>query len=139
MGTARDLNQQGTKHYNNGDLEAMTALYSQDAVLVAPDGRFEGIDAIRKSWADQMAAFPGAQVENLSEIEEGDTIAVEFVFRGTNKGALTLPDGSELPATNKTIEITGATIAKVADGKIVSETMYFDNMATYAAMGLLPS
>jgi hypothetical protein len=44
-----------------------------------------GIDAIRQQWADQMAAFPGA------------------------------------------------------DGKIVSETMYYDNMAAYTALGLLPS
>ena len=139
MGVARDLNQQGLKHYNNGDLDAMTALYSKDAVLVGPDGRFEGVDAIRGSWAEQMASFPGAQVETVTEIEEGDTIATEFVYRGTNNGALKLPDGSELPATGKTIEIPGAIIAKVANGQIVSETMYFDNMATYAALGLLPS
>ena len=139
MGVARDLNQQGIKHYNNGDLEAFVALYSRDAVLVGPDGRFEGVDAIRDSWAEQMAAFPGAQVETVTEIEDGDTIAAEFVFRGTNNGALKLPDGSELPATGKTIEVPGATVAKVANGQIVSETMYFDNMAVYAALGLLPS
>jgi steroid delta-isomerase-like uncharacterized protein len=139
VGTARDLGQQGVKHYNNGDLDAMAALYSSDAVLVGPDGRYEGSDAIRKQWADQMAAFPGAQVENTSEIEDGDTVVTEFVFRGTNSGALVLPDGSELPATGKSVEIPGVTIAKVADGKIVSETMYYDNMVTYAALGLLPS
>jgi steroid delta-isomerase-like uncharacterized protein len=139
MGTARDLNQQGVKHFNNGDLDAMTALYSRDAVLVGPDGRHEGVDAIRKQWADQIAAFPGGQVDYTSEIEEGDTIVSEFTFRGTNTGALVLPDGSELPATGKSVELSGVTIAKVADGKIVSETMYFDNLALYTALGLVPA
>lgn len=139
MTTGRELNEQGIKHYNNGDIDAMVALYSRDAVLVGPDGRHEGTDAIRKQWTDQKAAFPNAQVESILEVEDGDTLVSEFIFRGTNKGALQLPDGSELPATGKSVEIRGVTIAKVADGKIVSETMYFDNMAVYAALGLLPS
>jgi ketosteroid isomerase-like protein len=139
MGTLRDLNQQGAKDYNNGDLDAMAKLYSRDAVLVSPDGRFEGIDAIRKQWADQMAAFPGAQIEYIREIEQGDTIVTEFVFRGTNSGPLALPDGSELPATGKAIELDGVVVATVVGDKIVSETMYYDNMKAYGDLGLLPS
>jgi ketosteroid isomerase-like protein len=139
MGTLRDLNQQGAKDYNNGDLDAMAEAYSRDAVFVSPDGRFEGVDAIRKQWADQMAAFPGAQIEYTREVEEGDTIVTEFIFRGTNTGPLALPDGSELPATGKAVELEGVVIAKVVGGKVVSETMYYDNMKAYGDLGLLPS
>jgi steroid delta-isomerase-like uncharacterized protein len=139
VGTARDLNQQGVKHFNNGDLDAMAALYASDAVVVDPGGRHEGIAAIRKLWADQLAAFPGGQVEYTTEIEEGDTIVGEFIFRGTNTGAVVVPDGSELPASGKSVELSGVTIATVVDGKIASETMYYDNLALYTALGLLPA
>jgi steroid delta-isomerase-like uncharacterized protein len=139
MGQARDINQQGAKHYNNGDVDAMAALYSDDAVLVSPDGRVEGIDAIRASWAEQLASFPGAQVELVRDIEDGDVVASEFIFRGTNAGPLRMPDGTELPATGKSMEVAGVTVTTVRDGKIVSETMYYDNMAGFAQLGLLPS
>jgi steroid delta-isomerase-like uncharacterized protein len=139
MATARELNEQGMKHYNNGDVDAMAALYRDDAVLVSPDGRAEGIDAIRASWADQKASFPDGQVESVRDIEDGDVGVSEFIFRGTNSGPLKLPDGTEIPATGKVMEIAGVTVTAVKDGKIATETMYYDNMAAFAALGLLPS
>src|SRR2546421_11176101 len=111
MGIGRDLNEQGVKHYNNGDLDGMMSLYADNAVLTTPDGRFEGRDAIRAQWEQQRAAFPDGQVEVHRDVEDRNLIASEFTFRGTNRGALAMPDGTELPATGKSIELKGVTIA----------------------------
>lgn len=138
MGSGRDISLEATKAYNNGDVAGMTSHYQNDAVLITPDGRFEGLAAIKESWARQLAAFPGAQVEMDLDVEEGDVIASEWRFRGTNRGALLMPDGTEIAATGKTIELTGCSVTTVRDGKIASETMYYDNMTAFAQLGLLP-
>lgn len=38
--------------FNNNDSAALTPFYTQDAVLVVPEGLIYGRDAIAKSWAD---------------------------------------------------------------------------------------
>jgi predicted ester cyclase len=139
MGAGRDINLQAVKDYNNGDVAGMASLYRDDAVLTTPDGRFEGIEAIRESWARQLAAFPGAQVDMRLDVEEGDVVANEWHFRGVNSGTLAMPDGSEVAATGKTVELMGCSVTTIRGGKIASETMYYDNMAAFTQLGLLPS
>ena len=49
-----------------------------------------------------------------------------------------LPDGTELPATGKQVEVRGMELVRVREGKIVVDNMYYDNLAVAAQLGLLP-
>ena len=49
-----------------------------------------------------------------------------------------LPDGTELAATGKRVEMPGMEFVKVRDGKIVVDNLYYDNLAVAAQFGLLP-
>ena len=62
----------------------------------------------------------------------------EWTWAGTHRGPLTLPDGTEVPATGKRAEATGAEIVRFRDGKVVEHNLYFDNLAAMAQLGLLP-
>jgi predicted ester cyclase len=73
------------------------------------------------------------------DVEEGDVIASEWHFRGVNTGALVLPDGTEIAPSGKAVELTGCSVTTIRDGKIASETMYYDNMTAFAQLGLLPA
>jgi uncharacterized protein (TIGR02246 family) len=44
--------------YNNKDAEAVAALFTEDAVLVTPDGMVLGRQAIEKSYADTFQRLP---------------------------------------------------------------------------------
>jgi hypothetical protein len=49
-----------------------------------------------------------------------------------------MPDGTELPATGKRVEIAGMEICIVRDGKLILNTLYYDTMAVAVQLGLVP-
>ena len=121
MDRYRGLLERYVELYNAGDLDGVMDLYAEDAVQLMPDGTFEGRSAIRDRLAKELAAF-----------------ADEWVFVGRHTGPLQLPDGTELAATGKRVEMPGMEFVKVRDGKIVVDNLYYDNLAIAAQFGLLP-
>ena len=124
--------------YNAGDLDACMQLYAEDASQRMHDGVFEGIDAIRGRLARDLEAFEDATYVVDSFFGEGATFADEWTFTGTNTGPFHLPDGTEIPATGRRVEIKGMEYVEVRDGKIVVDNLYYDFMAAVAQLGLIP-
>ena len=50
-----------------------------------------------------------------------------------------MPDGTSIPATGKSFEVSGVESARVRDGKIVEHNMYWDTLDMMGQLGLLPS
>lgn len=138
MSTYRDLLERYVAAYNAGDLEGVMDLYAEDAVQLMPDGVFTGSSAIRERLARELAAFPDVDFSFSSFVEQDDTFADEWVFVGTHTGPLLLPDGTELPATGKQVQMKGMELVRVSDGKIVVDNLYYDNLAVVAQLGLVP-
>ena len=140
MSANRDLLDRYVERYNAGDLDAVIDLYADDAVQGMPDGIFEGREAIRERLAQELEAIPDVTHTVVSFIDQGDAFADEWTFVGTHTGGpLTLPNGDVLPATGKRVEVRGMEVVRVnADGKIVLNTLYYDNMAVAVQLGLIP-
>ena len=138
MQTGRELLDRYVELYNAGDLDACMELYSDDAVQLTHDGLFEGVDAIRERLARDLTAFPDAKYVVESFVEGGDSFADEWTFTGTNDGPFRLPDGAEVPATGRPVQIRGMELVEVRDGKIVVDNLYYDFMAAVAQLGLVP-
>ena len=134
----RGLLEQYVKRYNAGDLDGVMDLYAEDAVQLMPDGTFEGRAAIKDRLGKELAAFTDIAHHYVSYVEQGDAFADEWVFVGTHTGPLQLPDGTELAATGKRVEMPGMEFVQVRDGKIVVDNLYYDNLAAAAQFGLLP-
>jgi steroid delta-isomerase-like uncharacterized protein len=134
----RGLYEQYIERYNAGDLDGVMDLYAEDAVQLMPDGVFEGRTAIKDRLAVELRAFSDIAYRYDSYVEQDDAFADEWVFVGTHTGPLVLPNGTELPATGKRVEIRGMEYVKVRDGKIVVDNLYYDNLAIAAQFGLLP-
>ena len=134
----RELLDRYVELYNAGDLDACMELYADDAVQRMHDGLFEGIDAIRERLARDLIAFPDAKYVVETFVAEDETFADEWTFTGTNTGPFRLPDGSEVPATGRPVEIKGMEFVEVRDGKIVVDNLYYDFMAAVAELGLIP-
>jgi len=137
MDRYKDLLDRYVERYNAGDLDGVMDLYGEDAVQLMPDGTFVGRIAIRERLSRELAAFPDVQWVLLSYVEQGDAFADEWAFAGTHTGPLPLPDGSELPATGKRIEVRGMEFVQMRDGKIIVDNLYYDNLAVSAQLGLL--
>lgn len=124
--------------YNAGDLDGVMDLYAEGSSQLMPDGSFEGRAAIRDRLAQEMDAFSDLAHRVVSYVEGGDSFADEWVFVGTHTGPVVLPDGTEVPATGKRVEVPGMELVRVSDGKIVVDNLYYDNLAVAAQLGLLP-
>lgn len=138
MEANRALLERYVELYNAGDLEACMELYAEDAVQWMHDGLFAGVDAIQERLARDLTAFPDAKYVVESFVEDGDTFADEWTFTGTNTGPFRLPDGSEVPAAGRPVEIKGMELVEVRDGKIVVDNLYYDFMAAVSQLGLVP-
>ena len=138
METNRELLERYVELYNSGDLDACMELYAGDAVQRMHDGVFEGLDAIRARLGRDLDAFPDARYVVESFVEDGGAFADEWTFTGTNTGPFRLPDGSEVPATGKPVEIRGMELVEVRDGKIVVDNLYYDFTAAVSQLGLVP-
>ena len=126
------------ERYNAGDLKAVMELYAEDAVQLMPEGIFQSRDAIRDRLAQELNGFTDVQWTVESFVEQGDSFADEWIFRGTHTAPFPLPDGTELPPTGKRIEIRGMEYVRMRDGKIVVDNLYYDNLGIAAQLGLLP-
>ena len=108
--------------------------YERRGVLPAASrthaGREEDLE-FAKGW---RRAFPDGAYTIEKLVAEGDLVAVYWTARGTNTG-----EGNSLPATGKTIDITGVTLLKIVDGLIVEEWNVYDQLGLYRQLGLMGS
>jgi uncharacterized protein (TIGR02246 family) len=68
-----DLHRLVQDAFNAGDVDALVALYEDDAVMATPDGEFvSGRDAIRQQWAGFVALGGTITLETRHAAEVGD-------------------------------------------------------------------
>jgi ketosteroid isomerase-like protein len=61
-----------------GDLDAIVEDYSDDAVLITPDGIIRGKDGIRKAFTQLLADVPNADWALPTQIYDGDVLFLEW-------------------------------------------------------------
>jgi steroid delta-isomerase-like uncharacterized protein len=139
MGAARDLWNEYEAVYSKSDYSGVASFYASDAVHIDTDGRHEGREAIGAYLERADRPFSDISMETLQLIEEGPLLALEWVWRAMNTGPLHTPDGAEIPATHKAVELPGMSVLTVRDGKITSQRDYYDNVSVMGQLGLMPS
>ena len=138
MSGERELVEQQISAGFSKNYAKLTEFYAKDVRYVDPDGEWTGVDAVLAHMKETFDPFPEMSFETKA-IYDGDGWAIaEGVVSGKNTGPLVMPDGSTLPATGRDIEFGTVTIYELRDGAITAERNYWDNMAIYAQLGLLP-
>ena len=118
-----------------GNLDTAGEFYAPNYVLHEPtSGEVRGLEAARQFAATYREAFPDLQTAIEDQVVEGDKVVSRFIGRGTHLGE-TEDFG---PATGNRIEITGITIDRFADGRIVEEWTNFDALGMLQQIGLIP-
>jgi len=95
----------------------------------------EGKDAAKTGVIDNfLNAVPDAKWEMKGEpVIQGERVAFEWEFSGTNTGAW----GDGTKPTGKHFAFTGASVFSVKDGKIVTQSDYYDALGFYKQLGLM--
>jgi ketosteroid isomerase-like protein len=110
------------------DLAEITDCYHEDAVLIAPEGRFEGRDYVEAYFRIQFDGFPDTRL-SVSSTHDSDNIGIaEWTFTGTNTGPLELPGNGTVPATGKRVSQRGADICVLDGNRIREHRLYYDQL-----------
>ncbi|WP_315918149.1 ester cyclase [Mesorhizobium sp. SP-1A] len=94
-----------------------------------------GKDAAKTGVIDNfLNAVPDAVWKMRGDpVVQGDRVSFEWVFSGTNTGAWA--DGTK--ATGKKFSFNGASMFSVKDGKIATQSDYYDALGFYKQLGLM--
>lgn len=120
------------------DSEAYALRYAEDGVFVHPAATLRGREEIAAFMTGYHVAFPDGRHTVTKILQDGDVVAVEGTFTGTNTGPLPGPDG-ELPPTGRTATIGWAGIATVGPDGLRSMHGYYDQLALLGQLGLAPA
>jgi len=115
---------------NKGEYGLFDEAYAPDFVKHV-DGRRETLAEEREDAKGTRAISSDLVMTVDAMIAEGDKVAVLYTGRGTHDGQL-----GDMPATGRTINLTGMTLYRFAGGKIVEEWTVYNELEMLRQMGL---
>jgi len=115
--------------WNTGDLDALDAVVDPKYIKHTADGPQEGLDLLKQMISSNRIAFPDYHCTYDEEIYVGDKAVVRWTVTGTNTG----PGFG--PPTGKKVKITGITIFRFVDSKIVEDLAESDGLGLYQQLG----
>lgn len=123
--------------WNQHDSAAAAAFFAEDVVYydASVGTPIKGRAAAKTGVIDNfLTAVPDAvwKMKGSPVVQDG-SVAFEWEFSGTNSG----PWGDGTPATGKTFTLTGASVFRVKDGAITTQSDYYDALGFYKQLGLM--
>jgi steroid delta-isomerase-like uncharacterized protein len=118
---------------NQGKLELFDQYFSPDYTLQTPTVSVKGPAGAREYYSALLGAFSDCEFIVEDSFEDQGRIAKRWVFRGTHTGEL-----NGIAPTGKRITLAGVTLARMADGKIVEERDFADELGLLQQLGVIP-
>jgi len=117
--------------FNAANTAALDKLVSPDYIQHAP-GVPPGRDGVKMYMGMFRAAFPDAHLHVEDLVAEGDRVSGRWTVHGTQKGEL-----MGIPATGKTIQISGIDIWRVENGLLAEHWDSWDQMGMMQQLGAM--
>jgi steroid delta-isomerase-like uncharacterized protein len=136
MSEAKDVALKMIAAVEDGRIEEAARLHALDCEFSEPDGSHRSVDRWSETSRAMVAAAPGAKWEITRVLEAGDTVAVEFHWRGTHSGPLPTKQGT-VPASGRPIDLRSCMILTVQDGRITEHHGYMDRLEFLSQLGLM--
>ena len=93
----------------------------------------QGLEGVKGLIGVLRTAFPDLKFTIEGQIAEGDQVATRLTVRGTHLGEF-----MGIPATGKQMAVSGVSIWRLADGKLVNEWVNWDSLAMMQQLGVAP-
>jgi steroid delta-isomerase-like uncharacterized protein len=119
--------------WNQGRAESIDALFAEDGVshgLGEAGVEVRGPAAFKPFLERLRGAFPDIHFTVEDTLAEGDRVAARWRAEMTHRG-----DHLGLPASGRQAEVTGMSIVRIADGKIVEGWNNWDMMGLMQQIG----
>ncbi len=120
--------------WNGDDLRRLEELVASDVVHHDPYDAHatQGLAGMKKTIEANRRAFPDMHITVDDQLAEGDRVATRWHATMTHDGDL-----MDTPATGQRVTITGITIDRLEDGKIVEAWRNMDTLALLQQIGAI--
>ena len=120
--------------WNSHDVEKIAAFFAEDGIHedIAVGSVFHGRSELKAGISPLFAACPDFKLEIKALFGTADWVAQEWAMTGTQTGAFS---GLEIPATDKSFSIRGASVTKLRRGKIARNTDYWNLISMLKQLG----
>jgi steroid delta-isomerase-like uncharacterized protein len=122
--------------FSTGDVDSLDELVAPDAEdhdTQNPHRGTRGPEGGKKVVEMYRAAFPDLKLTVEDQIAEGNLVCTRWVAVGTQDGDL-----PGLPATGKQSTVTGISIDRIEDGKVVETWTNWDTLGMMQQLGAIP-
>lgn len=130
----KEIVQRYRELHNSNRLDPLDQIVGRDLIShnMMP-GLPQGLESAKKVHQSLTASFPDQRVVTDDLIAEGDYVVERWTNTGTFSGSPLM--GS--PANGKKFKVSGVSIYRIANGKIVEHWGEFNNMAVMEHLGLM--
>jgi steroid delta-isomerase-like uncharacterized protein len=120
--------------WNKKQLERIEELVARDYIDGNPlPGQAAGLEGAKQKWAMYFAGIPDLTANIEDMVAEGDKVVVRFKAEGTHQGMLL-----GVPPTGTRLRVTGISIYRLADGKILEHWEEGDRLGLLQQLGVIP-
>ena len=124
--------------WNQGKLDIADEIFAADFARYDPGNPdltgAVGPDGFKQLVSTYRVAFPDTHWTVDEMVAEGDLVATRWTSEGTHTGEL-----MGMPATDLPVTVTGVSILRIADGKVVEEWVDWDSMGLMEQLGFAPA
>ena len=137
-----EANKTLVRHYfeagNRNDFVAWDHLCASDMVLYTGFTEpMQGLEAVKQFSVTFHNAFSDFFLRIEDMVAEGDRVAARWTTGGVHTAPLASP-GGVIPPTGKEMAMSGMSILRLADGKIVEERVQADVFGGMQQLGVIP-
>src|SRR2546423_13761624 len=122
--------------FSQGRLEIADELLAPDAIGHDPalPEPTRGPEGLKTAAAGYRGGFPDLTLRVETQIAEGDSVCTRWTAVGTNSGEFW-----GMPPTRKQATVTGITIDRIVDGRIVESWTNWDALGLMQQLGVVPA
>jgi steroid delta-isomerase-like uncharacterized protein len=114
--------------------DALAEMYADDFILHEAGEDIVGIEGLTQFVSMMRSALPDLRITLEDDMAEGDKVVTRWIGQGTHQGEL-----MGIAPTGNQVTITGITIHRIDDAKIVEEWSNWDALGLMQQIGAVPS
>ena len=122
--------------FGKGNLAVADEIIAKDHINSGPNtlpGLPLGLEGSKQLVTIYRSAFPDLRLTVDDQIAEGDKVVTLWTAHGTHQGELV-----GIPATGKSTTVTGISVDRLVNGKIVESWPLFDQFGMMQQLGVIP-
>lgn len=106
--------------------------FDEKIIMISSPKNIVGIELFKAHYQNYLTGFSDIKFVVVEILGKENKIVKHWNFKGKHTG-----DFFGIPATGKSVDVSGVTLAKMKNGKIIQEQDFFDNLVFMQQLGML--